>query len=201
MLQYGCARMTVHTAITELVERGLVVRRKKAGSFVARPHVQTAVLEIPDIAAVISARGAAYRFDLIQSRRLDAADLTETVEDFDLAGDVLLLDGLHTADDQPFAVEHRIISLTAAPDAEGLAFAEEGPGGWLLGHIPWTQARHRISARGAAAAIAASLHIPRGAACLQVERWTWRQSQPVTYVRQWFPGEAYNLTAEFTPKP
>src|SRR6185437_12407342 len=53
VLQYGCARMTVHKAIVAMVAAGLVERRKKAGSFVASPHVQTAVIEIPDIAAII----------------------------------------------------------------------------------------------------------------------------------------------------
>jgi GntR family histidine utilization transcriptional repressor len=200
MQSYGCARMTVHKAISDLVERGLIVRRKKAGSFVARPHVQTAVLEIPDIAAVVAARGAHYRFELFERARQAAADAPEAGEFEALAGDVLILDGLHIADDQPFALEHRIISLAAAPDAEAADFSREGPGGWLLGHIPWTQARHRISARNAGTRISARLGISRGAACLLVERWTWRQAEPVTFVRQWFPAELYELIAEFRPE-
>ena len=199
MQQYGCARMTVHRAISDLVDKGLILRRKKAGSFVAPPHVQTAVLEIPDIAAVVAAREAAYRFDLLDAVRRDAGALPETDDLSDLTGDVLVLDGLHIADDLPFALEHRVISLTAAPEAETADFSKEGPGGWLLGHIPWTQARHRISARSAGTKIAGRLGISRGAACLQIERWTWRGAQAVTFVRQWFPGDLYELTADFKP--
>jgi GntR family histidine utilization transcriptional repressor len=200
MQQYGCARMTVHKAISGLVDRGLIVRRKKAGSFVARPQVQTAVLEIPDIAAVIAARGARYRFDLLGCGRHAARDVPEANALEALAGDVLVLDGLHMADGQPFALEHRIISLTAAPAAEAADFSSDGPGGWLLGHIPWTQARHRISACSAGTRISGLLGISRSAACLLVERWTWRQAVPVTIVRQWFPAEHYELTAEFQPE-
>ena len=200
MQQYGCARMTVHRAISDLVDKGLILRRKKAGSFVAPPHVQTAVLEIPDIAAVIAARRAVYRFDLIDAARCDVGTLAEAVDLADIKGDVLVLDGLHVADGLPFAFEHRVISLAAAPEAETADFSREGPGGWLLGHIPWTQARHRISARGAGTKVAARLGISRDAACLQLERWTWRGPQAVTFVRQWFPGDLYELTADFQPE-
>jgi GntR family histidine utilization transcriptional repressor len=197
---YGCARMTVHKAITALVAGGLVERRKKAGSFVAVPHVQTAVIEIPDIAAIIAARGETYRFDLLARarRRVGAQDEAALHPGFDLVGEVLALDGLHVAQGRPFCLEHRLINLAAAPDAAEVDFSIEAPGSWLLGHIPWTQARHRITACSAGAT-GERLEIGRTAACLQVERWTWRVGQPVTFARQLFPGDRYDLIAQFSP--
>lgn len=198
--RYGCARMTVHKAITALVAAGLIERRKKAGSFVASPHVQTAVIEIPDIAAIIAARGETYRFELLARTRgpADRLDPAAAHDGFDLDGEALALDGLHVAQGRPFCLEHRLISLEAAPEAADVDFARQAPGSWLLGHIPWTQARHRITACAAGAA-AAALELPRTAACLQVERWTWRAAQPVTFARQLFPGDRYDLIAEFAP--
>ena len=69
MAAYGCSRMTVSKAIGTLAHSGLVERRKRAGSFVTRPHVQTAVLEIPDIPALIASRGESYRFERLTRRR------------------------------------------------------------------------------------------------------------------------------------
>lgn len=198
---YGCARMTVHTAITTLVAAGLIERRKKAGSFVASPHVQTAVFEIPDIAAVIAARGESYSFTLLGRTRAPASSLAAGDHPgFALTGEVLVVDGLHVAQGRPFCLEHRVINLKAAPAADGVDFSTTSPGSWLLGHIPWTQARHRIAACAAGHA-AAQLEIGRAAACLQVERWTWRLGEPVTFVRQLFPGDRYDLIAEFAPGP
>jgi GntR family histidine utilization transcriptional repressor len=197
MAVYGCARMTVHKAISALVAQGLIDRRKKAGSFVARPHVQTAVLEIPDIGALIAGRGEAYVFDLL--KRTVGGSGAAHEAGFAASGEVLALDGLHMADGRPFALEHRLISLAAAPEAREVDFAREAPGSWLLGHIPWTEARHRITARNAGAEAGRRLATSASTACLQVERWTWRQGEPVTYVRQLFPGELYDLVAEFTP--
>jgi GntR family histidine utilization transcriptional repressor len=51
--QYNCARATVGKALTALVRTGLLERRRKAGTFVAYPHVQSAVLDIPDIGKAI----------------------------------------------------------------------------------------------------------------------------------------------------
>ena len=115
-------------------------------------------------------------------------------------GAVLELDGVHMAAGRPFAWEHRLISLAVAPDALGVDFAAQAPGSWLLSHIPWTEARHRITARSPDAEAARRLQLPTTTACLQVERWTWRQAEPVTYVRQLFPGDAFDLVAEFTPR-
>lgn len=197
MAAYGCARMTVHKAISALVAAGLIERRKKAGSFVRRPHVQTAVLEIPDIGALIAARGETYAFELLERAVMEPGQATQG--DFQAKGAVLQLDGLHVAQGRPFALEHRLISLAAAPQALETDFTAEAPGSWLLGHIPWTEARHRITARNPGLEAARRLGIGPATACLQVERWTWRQGEPVTFVRQLFPGELYDLVAEFAP--
>ncbi len=199
MAQYGCARMTVGKAMSALVEAGLIVRRKRAGSFVARPRVRAPVLNIPDIQSAILARGDAYGFRLLSSTvraaRLDAAEELELA-----AGDALLeLEGVHDAGGRPFALERRLISLKAAPAAASADLAVNPPGGWLLEHVAWTEAESRISAVNADAQVAALLDLDEGAACLVVDRRTWRGDEHVTRVRQVFPGEAYDLVARFGP--
>jgi len=67
--QYQCARMTVNKAIASLAEAGLIVRRRRAGSFVAHPRMQSVVLEIPDIQAEITARGEKYGLKLLGRKR------------------------------------------------------------------------------------------------------------------------------------
>ena len=47
MVRYGCARMTVSQALASLVQAGLLIRRKRGGSFVAEQHFQSVVLTIP----------------------------------------------------------------------------------------------------------------------------------------------------------
>jgi GntR family histidine utilization transcriptional repressor len=199
MTQFGCSRMTVNKAMSALAEEGLIVRRRRAGSFVARPRVHSTVLDIPDIQAQIVARGETYRFDLLDRnrRKARAGDTDEMA--LAAGGELLVLRVLHVAGDRPFALEDRLISLAAVPEVADLDFAEESPGAWLLHHVPWTEAENRISAVGADATVADLLALDAGVALLAVERRTWRAGEPVTWVRQLFPGEAYDLVARFGP--
>lgn len=199
LAQYGCSRMTVNKAMTALVEAGLIVRRKRAGSFVARPKVHAPVLNIPDIQSEIVARGEAYAFRLL-SRIVRAAD-RDNPDEVALAagGKLLALDGVHDAGGRPFALERRLVSLRAAPDMAAADFAEHPPGAWLLEHVAWTEAESRIGAINVDADDARLLALDEGTACLVVDRRTWREGQHVTRVRQIFPGEAYDLVARFGP--
>jgi len=188
--RYGCARATVSKALGELAASGLVERRRKAGTFVAHPPVHSAVMTVPDLAELIAARGEAYRWMLTASGTGQAGEAL-------CPPPVLRVEGVHFAAGEPFALETRFIALGEVPNAATADFAAEAPGTWLLGHIPWTEARHVIRAvtptRGEAARLAIGPH----AACLELDRTTWRAGRVVTHVRQLFRGDRFDLVAEF----
>ena len=195
--EYGCARATVGKALTGLVRSGLIERRRKAGTFVAYPHVHSAVLDIPDIGKAIATRTGGYHFTLLSSQ-IGTDDGKSG--DFTSGTQLRHIKGIHYGADGPFAFEDRLISLTAVPSARDADFTTGSPSAWLLESVPWTQARHKISAVAASPEIAAHLALPRGAPCLLVERWTWRTGAPVTYVSQTFRGDRFDLVATFTPE-
>ncbi len=85
------------------------------------------------------------------------------------------------------------------PEAAFGDFAATPPGTWLLEHVQWTEAEHRIAAINADPETAELLAMPGGAACLSLDRRTWRAGKDITHVRQIFPGTAYDLVARFTP--
>jgi GntR family histidine utilization transcriptional repressor len=197
--QYGCARMTVNKALTQLAKAGLIERRRKVGSFVMRAPSRSAMLEIPDIKAEVAALGLPYRFAVLSRRRrrggrADAGRLEGVA-----AGPILELACLHWAGRKPFCLEERLINLTAAPEAADERFDAIAPGAWLLARAPWTTAEHRIRARAADARRAALLEIADGAACLTIERRTWSGAAAITHVRLTYPGAAHELVARFSP--
>jgi len=199
MARYGCARMTVSRALSALAAAGLIERRKRAGTFVARPRVQSMVLDVPDLAAQIRARGQTHAFRLL--RRAVRAPRADKAEERWVAGDgrLLALSGLHLADGVPIAVEHRLVGLRAVPDIAQADLEATSPGSWLLQHVPWTEAETRISALGCAASDARALGVAAGSPCLCIARRTWRGAEPVTQVRQIFLAHAYDLVARFGP--
>ena len=199
MTQYGCARMTVNKVMSALAQSGLIERRRRAGSFVRAPSGQSAILDIPDIKAEIVGRGLPYGYELLAQRRRRATEADTQAIAVPPGADLLLLRCRHRAGPTPFALEERRIALAAVPEAARVDFTLNPPGTWLLAHVPWHEAEHRIEARNADAETAVALAIPQGAACLVVERRTWRSGEPVTSVRLWFPGHLQKFVARFTP--
>ncbi len=198
MARYGCARATVSKAVHALAAQGLVQRRRRAGTFVARPHIQSAVLHIPDIAAEVAARGQAYRWVRL-GWRISRGSSDPDAARLGGAGALLAVSGLHLANAKPLGLEHRLINLAVVPDAREEAFIDAAPGHWLLEHVAWTEARHEIAAINPDPDDAEPLGLTSAHACLSVKRWTWRLGAGITFVRQLFPGEAFGLTARFTP--
>jgi GntR family histidine utilization transcriptional repressor len=188
--RYGCARATVSKALGELAASGLIERRRKAGSFVAHPPVHSAVMTVPDLAELIAARGEAYRWQASAIERTAANDDA-------FAGPALAIEGVHFAADEPFAFEQRRIALGEVPDASDADFETQAPGTWLLAHIPWTEGRHVIRAVTPTRSEAGLLRISSSAACLELDRTTWRAGRVVTHVRQLFRGDRFDLVAEF----
>lgn len=199
MRHYDCSRMTVNKALSALAAAGLIDRRKRAGTFVARPRVHSMVLDVPDLEQEVVQRGQHYRYALLR-REIRAPD-PDSAEEMLLAGKglLLVLDGVHHADGVPLASEQRLVSLSAVSETEAVDFEGVSPGAWLLKHVPWTQAETRIAAVGADRDTAAALNLPLGAPCLLIERRTWRGDDGITLVRQHFVGSGYDLIATFGP--
>ena len=196
---YGCSRMTVNKVMSQLAKAGLIERQRKAGSFVAQPRMQSAVLELRDIEAEVRALGRPYGYALVwrRERRSNGEDRRL----LELKADTPMIELLivHKARAKPFCVEERRINLGVVPEAATADFAAHAPGGWLIRQVPWNAAENRIRAMPAPAAIARHLERPEGTACLVVERRSWSPAGPVTFARLTYPGDKHALFARFTP--
>lgn len=194
--EYGCARMTVSKAVTALADAGLVTRRRRAGTVVAEPRPRESLLQIHDIPTEVRAAGRAYAFEVLaRTERKATAEDTERIG-LRPGAPVLALTVLHRADGVPFALEDRLISLRAVPEAKAAAFDREPPGSWLQAKLPWTDAEHHILALNADAEVAQRLEVAVGAACLRDDRRSWHGGTVVTHVRLTYPGER-RLVARF----
>ena len=165
---------------------GLVTRRRRAGTVVAAPVAERAVLEIADLAAESAKLGLAYAYRIL-ARGIVTAE----------AGAMLAVTTLHERDGVPLALEERRISLASVPQAAAERFADVPPGTWLLRHVAWTEAEHVIGARIADAVLARRLGIARGDPCLTLDRRTWQGGDLVTTVRLTYPADRHSFTGRF----
>ncbi|WP_395540936.1 UTRA domain-containing protein [Neotabrizicola sp. sgz301269] len=198
---FGVSRMTMNKALAQLTREGFLERRRKLGTVVTAPRMQSAVMEIANIGEEIRALGQDYGYRLL-SRNLRPAGPED--RQFLRPADeapfrVLTLEALHLADGLPFCHESRVIHLGAVPQAEAADFAAQPSGAWLLQQVPWSAAEHVIRSTGASPDIAQALHLRPGTPCLEIARRTEFEGRPVTFARLTYPGERHQLVAGFAP--
>ncbi len=183
MEQFSCSRMTVSKVLNDLSSRGLIVRRHRAGSFVASPSGERSILRIEDLAEVAARTKQSYRHQIL--KRQHRAATSRERADLQLAQKtrVLEIHCRHELDAVPVAWEERLIVLSTVPNAVLESFEAVAPSTWLLQHVPWTEAEHVISGLNASAGLAAQLKIAPEDACLELHRRTWLQGIVVTDVR------------------
>jgi GntR family transcriptional regulator, histidine utilization repressor len=199
MAQYGCSRMTVSKVLSSLSDQGLITRRRRAGSIVAAPSAERAVLQITDFAAEAKRLGKAYAFKILD-RRIDKIDPVNAKHLGLKSGTpVLVVATVHYLAGLPEAYEERIINLAAVPGARTELFADAPAGTWLLRQVPWSDAEHVIRAVNADAALAGLLGIQASAACLVLERRTWQNSVFLTEAKLFYAGSGHSLVGRFSP--
>ena len=196
---FRTSRMTVNKAIQSLANEGLVRRRPRIGTVVSQRAQERPVFEIWDIADVITRSGATYGYRLLECAFVGEEPEKRALLGVERKNQLLWMRGLHLSDGQPFQLEERLVNIDAAPGITCQPLDTTSPGAWLLGHVPWTEAEHTISAVEAGPTEAEALEVPIGSACLVVERRTWDAGHPVTLARLWNPGAQHRLVGRFRP--
>jgi len=199
------SRMTVSRALQALADEGLIVRRRKAGSFVAEQVSHDTPMTIGVPRTDILAAGHVYRYELLSRTRTTAQQKSGG------EAKILHLTCRHLADDVPMLFERRWINLDAVPSAANESFDDTPPGEWLLNHVPWNEAENVISAVAADPDVAARLDIAPGSPCLRLDRKTWsgmasgmgsngaNGQLTITQVTLIYPGDRKTFVGRFQP--
>lgn len=181
--ELGCARSTVNRAMRELVDSGLVERRRRAGTRVVETPVRRASFEIPVIREEVERRGARWDYRLLlREKALPPVAIASRLR---LAPrrTALHVRSLHLADHQPFLAEDRWISVEVVPGIEKVDLATVSANEWLVRNAPFTGGTFDLSAANAGPDDARLLGVEPGTALLVVERTTFDGARPITTVR------------------
>jgi GntR family histidine utilization transcriptional repressor len=196
--EFGCARMTVHRALNDLEEEGLIERRQGSGSYVAELHPISNLLQVRDIADEIRERGH------VHSTRV--CSVTRDKADIPIAGAMRLARGasvyrvqlVHLENGVPIQLEDRHVNPALAPDLMTRDFTVVTPSFVLFEHAPLTEAEQVVEAVLATPDQAALLDVAEGSALLMVSRRTVSQGAVASIARLYHPGSRYRLIGQFS---
>ena len=194
--EFGCARATVNRALRELAERGIIDRKRKSGTRVTVTPIKQARLEIAVMRQQIEEMNATYRYALVMRQQIAAPAWLASQISLEPSAEVLHLHCMHYADNRPFQFEQRWINISAVPSVIEADFKTVGPNEWLLAKVPFSNAEIAFSAVAANDQMAEFLTCPTGAPLFQMERTTWFQQQPVTFVRMTFHSD-YRMSTRY----
>ncbi|MEJ6707324.1 MAG: GntR family transcriptional regulator [Amylibacter sp.] len=192
-VEFGVARATVSRAMKELSDEGVIERRRKAGTRVRAAPVRHARFEMPMVAQEVAASGAEYGYKLLSREVIATPDWLAARLDLNVA-EVVHVRCLHKADAAPFQVEDRWINAEVVPRVLAADFMSEGPNGWLVREVPFTDVEVAFSAEAASGWVAQALRVAEGEPVFCTERMTWLNGQPVTLARLRF-GAVYRMVS------
>jgi GntR family transcriptional regulator len=195
----GLSRPTVRAAFAYLSNKGLVVRKRGTGTVVASERIDRAV-ELTSLHDDLAAAGRMPTTDVIRNEVVNASDEVAHALQLAVGALVISLERLRLADGEPIALMHNFLPAglvhlsTDMLKRHGLYELLRAAG------IRLYSATQRMSAKNASAAEARTLHEPRGAALLTMERIAYDEGgRPVEFGQHVYRASRYGFTTSMRP--
>ncbi len=193
----GLSRMTIHRALRELTQAGLINRVHGIGSFVADAPRHASLIELKDIAIEIEKSGKRHASEVL-SLASEAANPKIAIQMQVPVGKALYyLNAVHTQDNIPIQLESRYVDPGLMPDFLNQDFNQITSTSYLLKQFQPDEMEHIVRAVMPDTQARKTLKIERSEPCLQLSRRTWKKDQVVTYVTLTYPSSRYDLGARY----
>jgi GntR family transcriptional regulator len=192
--QLDISRVTARKAIDQLVDQGLVVRKRGSGNYIA-PKIEQPLSNLSSFSEQLQERGFTPSSQWLR-REVVLADADQQLS-LGLSANtrVARLERLRLADEVVMAYEVSVIPATVLPRPEGVANSLYEHLG-KTGHMPVRALQH-IRAMNAAPALASQLGVPEGQAVLFITRVGYLESgQPVELTHSYCRSDHYDFVAE-----
>ncbi len=193
----GVSRMTIHRALRELTQEGLINRVHGLGSFVADAPRHASLIELRDIAVEVTQNGKQHRSRVLALDTKQAND--KVAHDMQVSRGTALyfLNAVHYQDDIPIQLEARYVNPGLVPEFLQQDFNRATSTSFLLKQFRPQEMEHIVRAVMPDARVRDVLEIDAGEPCLQLSRRTWKNDQVVTHVTMTYPSSRYDLGARY----
>lgn len=189
----GVSRMTVNRALRELSVDGHIVRIAGVGTFVANKIPHSNLMQVRNISDEIHARGhehtsKIYICEKVPANRHLAREME--VRPSDTLFHSLIL---HFESGQPIQMEDRYVDPRFAPNYLKTDFTRTTTNQYLISCGPVQGAEHIVRATSPTEKVRRRLKMEKGEPCLVIQRRTWSNGKPASFVELTHPGSRFEL--------
>ena len=193
----GVSRMTVHRALRELTQEGLLERVHGLGTFVAEPPRHASLITLQDIAREIREAGYQHSCSILLKKRISANARRARQMELPQGADLYHLRAVHFQDDTPIQLEDRLVNPQLVPDFLSQDFTARTATDYLVEQVKPDEMEHVVRAVLPDRNSARALGMTNASPCLQLQRRTWKDERVVTRACLTYPGDRYALAARY----
>ena len=193
--KYHISRMTVRQALTNLVNEGLLYRKKGCGTFVSEHKVEQVLNRLTSFSEEMIQRGLKPRSNILSFETVAAKRSVSAKLGVALGEPVLKIERIRLADDVPMAIEtsYMPIHLTAGLTEE---LAKDSIYNFIEEQLSLkiSEANQELEAISANELEARHLQIPKGSPVLRIKMVSYLEDQtPFEYVKSSFRADRYRF--------
>ena len=193
----GVSRMTVHRALRELTQEGLLERVHGLGTFVAMAPRHASLITLEDIADEIRSAGHTHTSRVLEFGTIWADGSQADRMEMNQSDVLYRLRAIHFQEQNPMQIEDRLINPSLVPEFIEQDFSVRTATQYLVGLFMPDEMEHVVRAVLPDSGTASLLGIDSASPCLELNRRTWRKGRVVTCVTLTYPGHRYNLAARY----
>ncbi len=191
--EFKVARMTVHRAIKELKDSGVVLRIAGVGTFVAEAQSRGQLITVNNIADEIRGRNSSYSAIMVQNSLEHASRIVAQQLEIEPGSEVFHSIVIHEENGLPLQLEERFVPQAILPGYGELDFSKGTPNEYLMKHAPLQKFEHRVKSIIPDAESRKLLKINKTEPCLLLLRRTWSCRRIVSFARMIYPGSRYEF--------
>jgi len=192
--QFNVSRMTVNKAIRDLVNKGLLERTPRLGTFVCHKKAESSLNYIRNIADEINQRGKTYSNKILSQVTIKADDEIAMRLGVKLETPIFFSEIIHFEDDVALQLELRWVNPQFAPHYIEQDFTLATPNEYLTKNCPLSSIEHTVEAVIAAAEIQNNLGLSATQPCLLLNRRTWSKQDLISVALLYHPADKYKLS-------
>ncbi|MBO6827034.1 MAG: UTRA domain-containing protein [Sneathiella sp.] len=188
------SRMTIHRALRELTQEGILKRVQGLGTFVAAPKQMATTLSLPNIEEYVTSRGNRYSCT-VQFHQTDPVTPEDALKlGLKEGADIYRSYLIHKENNLPIMLEDRYTLPDRVPDYINQDFTKILVDSFFAARCPFINHDHQLSVQMSTQEIHHFMELDHPTPCLHLYQRTWSGDKLLSAAKFLYPGGHFALS-------